>query len=166
MITKEEFVKDLNYLKAYYFNWNFDFKNLMLLEIWYESLNDFTNEEFKSLIKTYCKNNQYPPNSPTDLLNSIPKEYSINQAWEIVLDILMQNTDSSYIYRALSKYPSIYKCMQGIPLIPAQDSFNNKCYGYCIGKPFKQRYQEYLDSLNIYYQNNKLVLTTNKNLLN
>lgn len=164
-MNKEDFIKDLNYLKSYFLNWNFDFTNLFALEIWYEKFKDFTDRDFIELLKKYCSETSYPPNSPSDLLKIIPKEYSIEEAWQIVLDILKLNTEESYILRELSKYPTLYKCIQGIDLKNVEvDSYGNKCYGYSIGRIFKRKYKAYLDSIKIKFINNKLSLPSNNNL--
>lgn len=152
-------------MKLYYPKWDLNIQDPMLLEVWYDSLCHFDTEEFKEIIKTYCKNNSYPPYSPTDLLKVIPKEYTVDEAWEIVLNTLKKHSDIYYVYQDLNKYPSIYKCIKGINLNGEKDSFGNKCYNYSIGKEFKRRYGEYLKSLKVYYQNDKLISSNNK-LLN
>lgn len=163
-MTPEELGKGIKYLKAFYTRWEFDVTNTFALQVWYQSLQNLSFEQLKDIIQTYCMKNQFPPNSPYDLLNVIPKYPSVEEATQIIRDIAERNTTQEFFLKEVYKVsPTLYPFTKMIDPYAEKDSFGNKCLGYIL-KRFKRNYQEYLDSIKIAYVGNQLV-SNNKLLL-
>lgn len=163
-MTPEELGKGIKYLKAFYTRWEFDVTNTFALQVWYQSLQNLSFEQLKDIIQTYCMKNQFPPNSPYDLLNVIPKCPSVEEATQIIRDIAERNTTQEFFLKEVYKVsPTLYPFTKMIDPYAEKDSFGNKCLGYIL-KRFKRNYQEYLDSIKIAYVGNQLV-SNNKLLL-
>lgn len=158
-MTNKEFYNAILYLKAKYQNWNFDIQNEFLLKVWYEDFETIDYNLMIQLCKDYCKSNRFPPQSTYDLLNMIPKVYSENEAWERIVDIYQRfKTQEYFINQVLKEEPSLYPFVKGIDFYNVEkDKFGNSCLGYCIGRHFKRRYKEYLDTLKICYKSGELV---------
>lgn len=98
-LSKERFLKGLLYLNDYYDNFKFDIKNVNKVEIWYDAFSNFDEEIYTNTIKTYCKENIYPPNSPTALTEFLKVKtienrrqgLSSEEAFELALKSLRQN---------------------------------------------------------------------------
>lgn len=159
-MTQEEFLQGLSYLKAYYQNWNFNFQESFVLGIWYENLKHLDMDSYQEVIKNYCINNRFPPQSPFDILEMIPKEYSTDVAWDIIIDCINRSKDTQMFLNLVYKlYPKLYKFVMNFDLENVdEDSYGNKCYGYCYGKQFKKEYQQYLDSIKVKFINQKLLV--------
>lgn len=163
-MTPEELGKGIKYLKAFYTRWEFDVTNTFALTVWLKSLQKLSFEQFFEIIQNYCMNNQYPPNSPFDLLNLIPKYPSVEEATQIIRDIAERNTTQEFFLKEVYKVsPTLYPFTKMVDPYAEKDSFGNKCLGYIL-KRFKSNYQEYLDSIKIAYVGNQLV-SNNKLLL-
>lgn len=67
-MTKEDFLIGINYLKNYYINSNIDTSNKGFLNVWYSAFCDFQKDNFFSIIKKYCENEENAPKNPNQLL--------------------------------------------------------------------------------------------------
>ena len=98
MVDKKEFINCISYLKAFYPKFNFDITNKLMLDVWYQSLNQVNN--LPILIKNYTLNNKFPPLSPNDILEYLnTTKYVING---IDLGKLFENNINQY-YIEISK---------------------------------------------------------------
>ena len=133
-MTKEEFLQCLNYLKAYYPNWNLGFENVFVLNVWYDNFKN--NVEFESMleiVKKYCVENKFPPNSPTDLLNIIPEVFENGiEAWEEVYEIIKKSRNNFEFLNNISRnLPELYDFVKNFDIENVEiDKNGNKCYGY------------------------------------
>ena len=66
-LNDKVFLRGLVYLNDYYDNFKFDIKNVNKVEVWYEVFSNFDDEIFIEMVKNYCRENIYPPQSPTAL---------------------------------------------------------------------------------------------------
>lgn len=163
-MNKKELGDGIKYLKAYYTKWDLDVTNGFVLTVWYDFLQGFTYEQFQNILLEYCKTHKYPPQSPTDITEMIPKYPSVEEATQIIRDIAERNTTQEFFLKELYKVaPTLYPFAKMIDPYEYTDSFGNKCLGYIL-KRFKRNYQEYLDSIKIAYVGNQLV-SNNKLLL-
>ena len=162
-MNQNEFGQGLNYIKCCYINWNLDINNPMVLTIWYEHFKDIDFKSFQQIVKVYCSNNHFPPQSPFDLLGIIPKEYSVDEAWEIIIDTINRSKDNVFFKNTMcSKYPKLYPFVKDFDIENVRvDSLGKKCYGYELGKNFKRNYKKYLDNLNIKIINNQIICNNN-----
>lgn len=98
-LNEKTFLKGLIYLNDYYDNFKFDIKNVNKVEIWYDVFRNFDDNVFLETIKNYCRENIYPPSSPTALtdflkVKTIEKRrqgLSNEEAFELALKSLRQN---------------------------------------------------------------------------
>lgn len=83
MLSKEKLVEALTYISAYYgekfFGFEiFDEENLgettYKFDVWLENLGQFKEEEFMMVVKSYCRENEYPPKSPSDIMMFVEKK--------------------------------------------------------------------------------------------
>lgn len=159
-MTEQEFAKGLAFLKSYYTNWNFDLSNMMALSIWYENFKELEYQSFQEVVKNYCRNNRFPPQSPFDILDTIPKELDENQAWDLVADIIIRSgyNKSIFLNMIYKENKTIYEFVKNFDIENVEkDSFGNKCLDYVYGRKFRRNYKEYLDSIKVKYINNKLI---------
>lgn len=157
-MTNEEFYKAMCYLKAKYPNWNLDLTDSFLLSVWYEDFEKIEYMQMVQVCKDYCKANRFPPQSTYDILEVIPKAYSVEEAWEKVLGIKERCKSQEYfLSQVLKEEPSLYTFVKRFDWYDIeQDSYGNECIGYCIGKHFKRMYKEYLDMLTIAFVSGEL----------
>jgi len=96
-LSHDVFAINITYLNEFYTNFKFDTTNVTKMTIWYDFFKEFNNDDFTDLIKAYCRENIYAPQSPTHLIdfannrmfeNEKPK---IEQAWQ-------------YLMKAVGKY--------------------------------------------------------------
>lgn len=86
----------MEYLKAYYPNFKMEMENIFAQQIWYESLNHINDASFEILIKKYSRGNEYPPQSPTHLLNWF--DDMINDKALEILNEYKQLEKDSYVF--------------------------------------------------------------------
>ena len=67
-MTKIGFVKGIEYIKAFYVNYKLDTQSKLIMGVWMDAFKNMSDEIFERLVKTYCVENIYPPQSPTHLL--------------------------------------------------------------------------------------------------
>ena len=165
-MTNEEFYKTLLYLKAKYPNWNLKIDDPFTVEVWYEDFENIDVVSMKQICKDYSRVNKYPPNSPSDLLNLIPKYPSINEACDLIRDCVERNSTPEYFMRDLySKNQIVYNVVKGLEsTFYSKDSFKNNCIGYAL-KNFKTRYRDFLSEQNIAFVGKTLIENKNQNLL-
>lgn len=166
-MNQAEFGEGLKYIKCFYTNWNLDINNPMVLSIWYENFKNIEFKAFQEIVKVYCFNNRFAPQSPFDLLDVIPKEYGIDEAWEIIFDTINRSKDNTFFKNTMySKFPKLYPFVKNFDIEKIElDSFGNKCIGYILGRIFKREYKQYLDSLNVKIVNNQIINSSNKLLI-
>ena len=70
MLSQEQFLKGLEFIKANYIKWEFDFNNDFMILAWYKKLSFLDEREFKELLTRYTDTRKFPPNSPADILLS------------------------------------------------------------------------------------------------
>lgn len=151
MLSKEKFLQGMTYLKAIYLNFALDTTNQMAMNVWYGELKEIDDEVFIAILKQYTKSKQFPPQSPYDILNTIETYQDEHKAWETILSVIKKSfNNSSFLTTMYKDYPSLYQFVkdwdiENVPL----DKYENKCYGYHFGKPFKRAYKEFLKSKKI-----------------
>lgn len=164
-MLEKEFGEGLALLKAFYPNWSIDITNGMILGVWYESFKELQFKVFQEVVKKYCMSNRFPPNSPFDLLDMIPKEMSAEEAWELILDTINRSKDNSMFLNMMYKNQTLYPFVKHFNIDEIEtDSYGNKCYGYNLGKRFKREYKAYLDSKSIKSINGEIIYTDIKML--
>jgi len=87
-LSKVEFAKQMETLKAFYIQWKLDLDNPIVQKLWYSVFENLSDMEFGNLIMDYCMNNVYPPQSPTHLIEHrksmlLRLHLSGEQAWEV-----------------------------------------------------------------------------------
>lgn len=91
MLDKARFLKGLKYLNAFYSNFKFDINDDFKIGVWYQTFSGFTDDSFTDLVKNYCEQNIYAPQSPAHLLEFAKSVISTTfmnskEAWEYALD--------------------------------------------------------------------------------
>jgi len=86
-LSKKMFVYGMEYLNAYYTLLKIDLDNPIVQKIWYDIFGNFNDNDFQDLIKNYCMNNIYPPQSPSHILELVKttllnNELSEDEAWD------------------------------------------------------------------------------------
>lgn len=69
-MTKREFLILLQILKSYYLDWSFDLTNRILVETWFQYLQDLGSERLKRVVNFYISKHDAGPNSPRDLMRA------------------------------------------------------------------------------------------------
>jgi hypothetical protein len=95
-LSKKVFASMMETLNAFYVNFKVDLDNQLVVSVWYEALQNLDDNTFKELIKSYCKSNIYPPQSPTHLIQhykdmAVLNELSGEEAWEVSYQLLKKN---------------------------------------------------------------------------
>lgn len=93
MLDQKIFLKGIKYLNAYYTNFNFNINDDLKLKVWYDVFSSFTDDDFTHLIKTYCVQNIYPPQSPSSVLEYAKTQLKLkymdsSSAWDYAISIL------------------------------------------------------------------------------
>jgi hypothetical protein len=92
MLSQDRFMGIIGYLSAYYTNFKFELKDegepSYQFNVWYDVFKDFDEERLVEAVKSYCRNNVFAPNSPTQILEYIRKKLiesrpTADNAWEI-----------------------------------------------------------------------------------
>lgn len=87
-MNKTAFAEAIEYLNAYYVNFKIDLSNSVVLRVWYDVFKDFDDNAFKMLVMGYAKDNVFPPQSPTHLL-------------EFAKDEMMKDIDAGEVFEKL-----------------------------------------------------------------
>lgn len=158
-LTSNEFYQAMCYIKAKYPNWSVNIQDTFFLQVWFDDFEEIDYKQMISLCKSYCRANRFPPQSPFDLLEMIPKVYSVDEAWEKIIDIYHRSKSNEFFLNTILKEePSLYPFVKGLNFFEIEkDGFGNSCIGYCIGKRFKREYKAYIDSQKIVYISNQLI---------
>lgn len=69
-MSKTEFMTLIQILKSYYLDWSFELSNRMVVETWYQYLQDLGFERLKKVVNFYISTHDAGPNSPRDLMRS------------------------------------------------------------------------------------------------
>lgn len=93
MLDKKVFLQGIKHLNAYYTNFNFNINDDIKLKVWYDVFINYTDTDYNKLIKSYCIENIYAPQSPTHLLDYaksliISSFPSADEAWEHTISLL------------------------------------------------------------------------------
>jgi len=107
-MSKNTFLKGLKYLNAFYNNFNFDINDDFKIGVWYKALEHLTDQAYTAIVKSYCKNNTFAPQSPTRLVQHATemitqKMLTAEEAWEKTIAQL-RNTgyDFQRVYKTCS----------------------------------------------------------------
>lgn len=79
-MNKKTFAQGLAYLNLFYTTFKVDLENDMVIEVWYDMFKDMDEQKFTALIKAYCKENIFPPQSPTHLLEFAKQRLALLQS--------------------------------------------------------------------------------------
>ena len=104
MLSEQGYIEGLGYMLAWYVNFQFRLYDVkkdkygnenessrvpsMQYKVWYEAFKEFSDEDFGSVVKSYCSNEIYPPSSPASILTYAKtrilqeKESEIEGAWQ------------------------------------------------------------------------------------
>ena len=104
MLSEQGYIEGLGYMLAWYVNFQFRLYDVkkdkygnenessrvpsMQYKVWYEAFKEFSDEDFGSVVKSYCSNEIYPPSSPASILTYAKtkilqeKEGEIEGAWQ------------------------------------------------------------------------------------
>lgn len=72
-MERKTFIEGIKYIDNFYMAFKFDFKNVDMIDVWYDILSEFQDEYFISIVKDYVKHNEYAPNSPASLISHAKK---------------------------------------------------------------------------------------------
>lgn len=61
----------MEYLNAYYALLKIDLDNKLVQKVWYDSLSHIEDNTFTFMVKNYCSDNIFPPQSPTHLTEKL-----------------------------------------------------------------------------------------------
>jgi len=125
------FLEQIAYMMAWYSNFNLklqdsDGKLSMQYKVWYQAFEHFDDDNFKSVVAMYCRDNVYPPSSPTSLLDFAKvkmvefKSQEINKAWEELMNLIGIHGYKPYATVINGKLENVY------PLNYALDKHENK----------------------------------------
>lgn len=92
-LSKETFAYGMEYLNAYYTSLKIDLDNELVQNVWYEAFGVCSDDDFVNMIVGYCKNNVYPPQSPTHLYDylknmALRSELSGDEAWGLGYELV------------------------------------------------------------------------------
>lgn len=69
-MTKQDFLILMRILKAYYLTWSFDTGNKVIVETWYQYLQDLGFKRLKRVIHFYMTKYDHGPESPRDIMRA------------------------------------------------------------------------------------------------
>jgi hypothetical protein len=109
-LSQETFFMGMEFLNSYYIRFNYFIKKgeesipnqqMIRNRVWYSALKHFDNETFMDVVQRYCKANEYPPQSPMDLLNVVRKSLELtyetpNEAWNLFIEMANDRKYQSY----------------------------------------------------------------------
>jgi len=106
-MTKEKFRKAITYLNnAYPGTFKFEPKNEIMVNIWYDLLKDFDDEQFVDTLKDYAKHNTFAPNSAAALIEwekeRIMKRLNSGDTFEKLIGRIRDNEYN--LNRVMEKY--------------------------------------------------------------
>lgn len=78
-MTKQTFAKGMEYLNAFYVNLKINLDNPLVVEVWYDVFKETKDEDFLKMIKSYCLENVFAPQSPTSILEFSKQKYLESQ---------------------------------------------------------------------------------------
>jgi len=78
MTTVDGFLDILTWVNAFYTNFNFKLKDdkgnpSTQFHVWYEVLSPFDEDMLMKAVKSFCKENTYPPSSPAQIKVALPR---------------------------------------------------------------------------------------------
>lgn len=69
-MNKRDFMILLRVLKSYYLNWPLDLNDKVVVETWYQYLQELGFERLKKVVNFYISTHDAGPNSPRDLMRA------------------------------------------------------------------------------------------------
>lgn len=161
-MTQQELMKGILFINAYYSNFNFDLKNTLKLQIWYEVFKNVEYKDFEKLIQIYAQNNpDFAPNSPMSLLKYLEhNELGIDEAWDLVRSLnkrygLNYEKSKANFYKELESYPVLASVVKDYEQELKQ--YSGDSY---VAKQFKDSYQVALKNKSNNVKNELLSGTT------
>jgi hypothetical protein len=79
-MNKKTFAQGLAYLSLFYTTFKVDLENEMVIEVWYDTFKSMDEQYFTALVRGYCKENIFPPQSPTHLLEFAKQQLALSQS--------------------------------------------------------------------------------------
>lgn len=109
MLNKDLFLKEITILKAFYTKWNFNDKDPMQMNVWYQSFAAVDDKDFERIIETFCRIHIHAPESPNDILMILVEEeekkwMNPEQAFNYVRELIR---DYGWYYGSKDIYNSI-----------------------------------------------------------
>lgn len=106
-MTKEKFVKAIRYLHgAYPSTFKLDIEDNYAIDVWYDLLKSFDDEQFVDTLKDYAKHNTFAPNSAAALIEwekeRIMKRLNSGDTFEKLISRIRDNEYN--ISRVMEKY--------------------------------------------------------------
>lgn len=104
MLDEKRFLQGLKYLNAYYTNFNFDINDDFKIGIWYQVFKQLDGDTYSALVKSYCEQSIYPPQSPAHLLEhaktlTLQQYMNSDNAWDYALSLIRRvNYDFRHFY--------------------------------------------------------------------
>ena len=74
MLNKETFANGITILQKMFLNWNFNSKDPLMMQLWYQVFEGLNDDDFMNMIKTYCTTRIHAPGSPNELLQLLSEE--------------------------------------------------------------------------------------------
>lgn len=120
MLSQEQFLKGLEFIKANYIKWDFDFNNDFMILAWYRKLSFLSEGEFKAILTKYTDVRKFPPNSAAEILeiyreNEEALYLSPNEAWCVVTRLLREygfTYGRDEIYKSLADKPLLLRMVK------------------------------------------------------
>lgn len=120
MLNKETFINGITIMQKMFLNWNFNSKDALMIQLWYQVFEGLSDDEFMKLIKTYCTTRIHAPGSPNEMLQILAEEEEKkwpdpNKAFEAVRSLIRGygwEYGSGDIYRAIKDNPALTKTVK------------------------------------------------------
>lgn len=146
MLDKIIFIQCLNFIKNCYVNWQLELGNEQVIETWYDFFQNIDTNDFIKLVKDYCKEKEFAPQSPASLLNFlesqfIKQELDVFEAWEKITSLIREigfqrQEDKKTVYLELNDFPVLKKTTWQLE----RELSNLKVDDYYLQKIFKEAY--------------------------
>lgn len=108
MLDKKIFMVGITKLTKKYVNFKFNLTDQDQLECWYEDFSFLTDDEFKELITTYSKKNEFAPQSPASILKVLEDVKNNSSSGEEFANYLLDlNRKLGFNYNSNTCYEEI-----------------------------------------------------------
>lgn len=120
MLNKELFLKEITILKAFYTKWNFNDKDPMQMNVWYQSFAAVDDKDFERIIETFCRTHIHAPESPNEILMILANEeekkwMNPQQAFNYVRELIRDYGwyyGSKDIYSRIKNNPALFETVK------------------------------------------------------